>query len=65
MAKRDDEMIELATEELAFEMIELTCDEMDSLTRALTMITSMCAELQAEICEEFATTPPPSENLVH
>jgi len=41
--------LELSDEALAFEMIELTCDEMDSLTKALHMITRLCDELNSEI----------------
>jgi hypothetical protein len=51
MAKVQKE-IELSAEELAFEMIELTCDEMDSLTKALNMITNLCEELNQEIADE-------------
>jgi hypothetical protein len=52
MAKVDDELLDMSEEQLAFEMIELTCDEMDSLTRALHMITDLCQELTEEIVSE-------------
>jgi hypothetical protein len=48
MAKVQKEL-ELTEEELAFEMIELTCDEMDSLSKAFDMITRLCDELNQEI----------------
>jgi hypothetical protein len=51
MAKFDKDIPELTDEELAFEMIEITCDEMDSLTRAFTMINDLCKELAEEIAQ--------------
>ena len=47
-------MPELTDEEVAFEMVELACDEMDSLSRAFNMITDLCAELTEEVEEEIA-----------
>lgn len=41
--------IELTEEEMAFEMIELTCNELDSLTKAFNMISNLCTELQGEV----------------
>jgi hypothetical protein len=64
MAKVDDDLIELAAQELAFEMIELTCNEVDSLARALTMINDLCIELQSEI-EASPYAPLPAETLIH
>jgi hypothetical protein len=52
MAKFDEDLIEMSEQELAFEMIELTCEEMDSLTRAMLMISEMCDELKEEIAKE-------------
>ena len=57
MAKVDKDLIEMAEQELAFEMIELTCDEMDSLTRAMLMISDLCAELTEEIANESKVIP--------
>lgn len=54
MAHDRKEIPELTDEELAFEMIEITCEEMDSLTRAFTMMTEMCRELKAEVAAEAA-----------
>ena len=45
MSKANKDVPELTDQELAFEMIEITCDEMDSLTRAFKMITTVCREL--------------------
>ena len=44
-----DKAIELVEESIAFEMIELACDEVDSLTRAFQMITDLCQELNSEV----------------
>jgi hypothetical protein len=62
MAKVDDELLDLTEEQLAFEMIELTCDEMDSLSRALHMISDLCQELTEEIVAEGVDT---SDRTVH
>ncbi len=62
MAKVDDELLDLTEEQLAFEMIELTCEEMDSLTRALHMISDLCQELTEEIVAEGVDT---SDSTVH
>lgn len=50
----DGTLPELTEEEMAFEMVELTCDEIDSLSRAFTMITELCAELSQEVEQEIA-----------
>ncbi len=62
MAKVDDELLDLTEEQLAFEMIELTCEEMNSLSRALHMISDMCQELTEEIVAEGVNT---SDTTVH
>jgi hypothetical protein len=62
MAKVDDELIDLTEEQLAFEMIELTCDEMDSLSRALNMISDLCQELTEELVAEGVDI---SDSTVH
>ena len=53
-ALQDETLPELTEEEIAFEMIELTCDEMDSLSRAFTTISELCTELSQEVEEELA-----------
>jgi hypothetical protein len=62
MAKFEKDLPELTDEELAFEMIEITCDEMDSLTRAFTMINDLCKELAEEIAANPVT---PNESEIH
>ena len=52
MKKYPTDSDNLTEEEMATEMIELTCDEMGSLARAFTMLSDLCAELQAEIDSE-------------
>jgi kynureninase len=37
--------------EVAFEMIEITCDEMNSLAKAFEMISDLCKELNGEEVE--------------
>jgi hypothetical protein len=54
MAKDRNDLPELTDEELAFEMIEITCEEMDSLSRAFTMMAEMCRELREEVSAEAA-----------
>lgn len=49
MRKYPTDCDNLTEEELATEMIELTCDEMGSLAKAFTMLSRLCAELQTEI----------------
>ncbi len=42
----------LTEEELCTEMIEITCDEMNSLSRAFEMLSRLCSELQGEVERE-------------
>lgn len=63
MRKQLPEIPELTEEEIATEMIELTCDEMDALTRAFNMLTTLCENLSREVQEEGAAEVP--ENLVN
>jgi hypothetical protein len=48
MAKERKDVPELTDEELAFEMLEITCDEMNSLAKAFEMISDLCKELNGE-----------------
>lgn len=48
MSKARKEVPELTDEELAFEMLEITCDEMNSLAKAFDMISNLCKELNGE-----------------
>ena len=45
-------------EELAFEMIELSCSELDTLTRAFEVIDEVCRELQSDVSNVDFATPP-------
>ncbi len=44
-----DELDQAMEEETTTEMLELTCDELEGLSRAFEMISSLCIELQSEI----------------
>ena len=48
MAKERKDVPEMTDEELAFEMLEITCDEMNSLAKAFDMISDLCKELNGE-----------------
>ena len=54
--------MELTEEELATELIELTSDGVDSLTRAFYMISDLCENLKREIATETLEIP---ENLLN
>ena len=51
MSKAKKEVPELTDEELAFEMLEITCDEMNSLAKAFEMISDLCKEINGEEIE--------------
>lgn len=55
--------VELAEEALAFEMIELACGEVDSLTRAFDMINDLCQELTHELSSELADEEEPRKKI--
>lgn len=63
MKRQLPEVPELSEEELATEMIELTCEEMDSLSRAFEMISKLCADLQGQVMSESVEKIP--ENEIH
>ena len=48
MSKGEKDIPELTDEELAFEMIDITCDEMNSLTKAFNMIADLCNEMNGK-----------------
>lgn len=52
MRKSIKDLTELTDEELAFEMLEVTCDEVGSLTKVFHMLNDLCATLATEIVEE-------------
>jgi hypothetical protein len=61
MRKYPTDSDNLSEEEMATEMIELTCDEMGSLAKAFTMLSRLCAELQADIDSEAPLSIPEHE----
>lgn len=58
MRKPVTESPELSEEEMITEMIELTCEEMDTLSRAFKMISRMCDQLQHEVLAESLSEVP-------
>jgi hypothetical protein len=54
---------ELTEEQLTTEMIELTCDDLDSLTRAFEMISDLCKTLEREVAQGLPDNIP--ENLIN
>jgi hypothetical protein len=66
MSKAKKEVPELTDEELAFEMLEITCDEMNSLAKAFDMISNLCKELNGEeVLAEEEADEIPSEASIH
>lgn len=66
MSKAKNEVPELTDEELAFEMLEITCDEMNSLAKAFDMISNLCKELNGEeVLAEEEADEIPSEASIH
>lgn len=57
MSKPGKDCSELTDEDLAFEMIELASDDVDSLARAFNMINDLCKELSEEIARQPFTPP--------
>lgn len=57
MSKCEKELPELTDEEVAFEMIEITSDDMSSLARAFDMINDLCRELSEEIARQPSAIP--------
>jgi len=55
--------LDLSEEQIATEMVELTCDEVDALTRAFNMIATLCEDLQREVSEDTNLNVP--ENLIN
>lgn len=66
MFKERKDVPELTDEELAFEMLEITCDEMNSLAKAFEMISDLCKEINGEEIEgeeEFEEELPEGDHL--
>jgi hypothetical protein len=65
MSKVNRDVPELTDEELAFEMIEITCDEMNSLAKAFDMLSALCIELNSEGPKEQVEDSDPSDTAIH
>lgn len=65
MSKERKDVPELTDEEVAFEMIEITCDEMNSLTKAFEMISNLCKELNGEEVEAAEEEELPTGASIH
>lgn len=65
MAKERKDVPELTDEELAFEMIEITCDEMDSLAKAFDMLSDLCREINGEELEHSEEEDLPAGASIH
>lgn len=63
MRKPPSDTTELTEEQLATEMIELTCEDMESLSRAFEMISDLCKTLEREVRESPPEDVP--ENLIN
>lgn len=63
MRKRPIDLDNLSDEQMCTEIIEITCDEMDSLTRAFQMLTRLCSDLEAEVEEQDIINIP--EHTIH
>lgn len=63
MRKRPSNIDDLSDEQMCTEIIEITCDEMDSLARAFQMLTRLCSDLEAEVGgQDMAKIP---EHTIH
>ena len=63
MRKSIPENPELNEEEMATEMIELACEDLDGLTEVFAMLSRVCDELQREVEEEGIFLAP--DELIH
>jgi hypothetical protein len=54
-----EELPDLNEDQMTTELIELTCDDLDSLTRAFEMISDLCNSLQCEVAEDIDEPIPP------
>ena len=60
MSKMNKDIAEVVEEQIAFEMIELATNDVESLARAFDMINELCKELSEEIARKLVS-PPDSE----
>ena len=65
MAKERKEEPELTDEELAFELLEVTCEEINSLAKAFEMISDLCRELNGEEVDQDEAEEPPAQSAIH
>lgn len=63
MKKQLPEVSELIEEQVVKEMLELTCDDVDALTRAFDMLSTLCENLQKQVDQEGQVKTP--EDLVN
>jgi hypothetical protein len=61
MRKPNQEAEQTSNEDLTTEIIELTCQEVDSLTRAFEMISELCDQLQHDVLTESLAEVPERE----
>lgn len=59
MKKSDQEYQNTEEEQLSTEMIELTCDDLDSLSRAFEMISDLCKSLEVDLTDGLDEPIPP------
>lgn len=59
MKKLDQDLQNTEEELLSTEMIELTCDDLDSLTRAFEMISDLCQSLEVDLSDGLDEPIPP------
>ena len=61
MRKPHPEYTDSQQEELTTEVIELSCEELGSLSRAFEMISQLCDSLQYEVLQESLSDIPEEE----
>ncbi len=59
MKKPDQDLQNTEEELLSTEMIELTCDDLNSLTRAFEMISDLCKSLEVDLTDGLDEPIPP------
>ena len=59
MKKPNQEFHNAEEEQLSTEMIELTCDDLNSLTRAFEMISDLCKSLEVDLVDGLDEPIPP------
>lgn len=59
MKKPNQELHNTEEEQLSTELIELTCDDLNSLTRAFEMISDLCQSLEVDVADGLDEPIPP------